>query len=1434
MPELEYETTDPIGQWAEKLSAAMNLPVPKVNSEGQLEDVDAKRLQEIPLDDVPLLDPDLDEDASAVDKFARLSKQVDKLAEKEAKTYDFSEAFKNGPYWDEFKGAQNAFIVELKRLQLICKSFNPKKPEKQDLKTFENDIFDAYSLYGDIERIARQGNKSQAVLLANLRSRSDKLSDEIEIQHSLYQALSNSQIDTSAASAALKSTKQHLADMNAAIKGVAIAEAEAAYARATKSAEVLTTATRAAQRLHDDQANQLALTSAIIATDIKQAAGSRHAVESSKRLTQAFDNQRSIAENALKEANEAISAGQYEEASQALVTASEHQSYMYSLILRGASHSGSDEDEDDEALDSISDDPDKKRIFLEATRVRQEVARVFNEKDKVKAHGHHYGAFERAYQAATLLTKDAQKLVVENNLPEAEQKNTKSLRLLNEMKRITQEVQDANDAVADQIELLKSNTRSSRDALAELQQIAEISQANYKAYQAQSKLVQLFDEQIREAERLHQLGDLSSAEVHLTQAEKALKSMNFQTQEFEANTPEDQRGYVADRLHNKLTALKAEHAKLASLSSSFSDKQELQLFENFAEKTLSYLKNAEAALEAEETDQAADNLENVEIAIEGMMIALERGVSTTAKTQIFLEDLKAIQSEMAALYDRRKEIIHKEPLASFLNYSKIAKVLYDDVANLISTGVIKDAHSAFANLKLAVGNMEACFMAPKGMFKGTKANAEDYDPAVSQPEKDELLETASLDDRETDASTLNKLRESITKLRQKLGTAEISWRLRCLPKDRPQFDEILKSAVQLLIDAEDILEELTDDNADEIIPGIQVSLKTAFTSYNQLRELHKTGKVEEAPPILDQVPDEETRRIAKLKEEISRVFQAIRTCNNNWGPKCLAEYKADFEKAKQQALAEAGRAEDFTHQPHQDVVESFDTMQEALSAAKANLSQMQKIFQASENLKAAKLKEYEGRIALFEADLAKLYEDHSRFDGWPVNSELFALPYATAQSLVDVFRKAHLVGDVATASEKLGEIDEQCSKAHQAIQSLDIELKELRFKRFTQITELQGRFNSLLEQREFLKDVPDQLKLFNDNYKLALEMIETAAKTIETGTEADAVAQLDLASDTLETLEAIVGSNAVQGLKPQETERFTPEEPGRLAAVQQVLQNALSKKPEFEQIAQHRSNSVWFKRYEKARDTALTAMDTAESSRDESVINEALNDVEKQVQIMLEAFDTARANLKGEYSPPPLTEDQLDEKLTNAATQLLSDIEAANKLSANIRNASKKEAYVAFLKQAKQCAFDAREKIGVPDYDATSGHIDQGNIYLKEAERVYQTVLVDNRDLDGMNQTLNEAVKTIQELSAKEASLKTQKKLNDFMRLKSMALRRIETARNLINAGEVKPARAELPGVASGIEAMKKPFKSTREKAKDFFTSKKSKSTDKSTKGRRK
>ena len=1435
MPEIDYETKDAMSVWIEGMAKAYQIPVPIVGEDGHLkqtqEHKDAK-IEDIPLDDVPLLD--FDQEASSADQLQALENEISKLKDKKIQAYDLAGKLQKGPYWDKFSAARDTFVTQVDKLIPAHANLDAQNPDPKKVQQLERDIFDAYTLYGEAEKVARIANKSQDDILANLRSRSSKLSNEIDIQFNECSSLLQSDAKTETLQAAYTATQDSLLAMNTAINSTKIAEAEAAYDEAVTHSNDFTVAVRAAKRAGDAYQTEMLHKATIVGLEIQQAFGSRHAVEGSKKIVEVFDQQHESAKEALAAAQAYIENTSYAEANKALHTAAEHQSNMYSLILRGASSGGDYDDDGEEKEQHFSGSPEQKTLFNEAGRLKREAKRLYKQKEEVKASGKNAGSFERDYQSIMKLTKEALKDVVAKKLKEAGDKNKKATRQLHNMEQIAKEATSAKDIAADHIAELKAAAKPAYDALKELQHMASVNERYVNNYSSLANMVGQFNELISSAEDYQKSGYILNADEYLADAQALLKRMDFRARTFEEYTPEADRGELTERLRNKVAATRASYEKLAAHKDDFSDNQEFKIFDNFSQKAHDYLNNAETALDEAQTDRAADHLENTEVALDGMMTALDRGIATSAKANIFEADISAMRTRIAALYDRRKEILYEKQLTDFLNYNSIAGALADDAEALITAGALKDAQKTLSDLGVAMASMSACFIAPKGLTKGKKATPESYEKATAQPlEEDGTSAETIAEDFGTDSKAVAKLMQSVTKLRQRLGVAETSWRPECPPGTRPHFDQLHEQILEHLIDTETVLGTI-DGNEAEVIQTAQTILTEALKFYADLQQLHKQAKAEATGEQQATSPETATRAIATLKEELDKLSHAISTSHINWAPKCLPEKKADLEKTQQQAIDAVLRGQELAAQNQLDPLGALPKIQQAVSDAKAGLSLMQKIFQASEDIKALKLKEYDEQAAQTQTDLEFYNSQRSQFDGWSINLADFDAAYSRGTTSLTAFKAAHLKSDLDQATAKLREAEECLANLKDALRQSDTAYANLKAEYSSYLPPLQNRQNALFKNRSALQAFPDQLTIFDDNLKLANQLIKDGVRIIRSGTQAEANAQLELISDTLDSLDAILKSNGDLGLEPIAEERSQPEETDRLTQLQQVLQSAYKQRPELEQIAYIEKNARELQRFDAAFEAAERYIELAETSDKPAEIEKAITKGTEQTQIMFSAVQAAKNNIDNRPVDTVATEDQLDETLTNNITDLMERIQEAQKLSPALKDAEYKTQYDGSLAQADTCAKDARIKISVPDFSATEKLLAEGTKHLQEADVTYSAALIANKELEDMSTEINSALKAIQTMSANETKLTSQKKLNDFIKFKGLALKHIGHAQEAIKAGQTKEARPDMPKIKAALDALKALFKSKREKAKEFFTGKKSKSTDKGIKGRRK
>ncbi|WNZ54075.1 hypothetical protein QT397_02185 (plasmid) [Microbulbifer sp. MKSA007] len=1381
--------------------------------------------------EIPLFD--LEEEASWTDKLNALAAEITKLVPKIGHADKLGESVPNGPYKAKFKNAQTKFTDFVHELGNQHAALSSKKGDEEGLEKLGTGILEAHSLYGDVEALVYNANKSMDEILAGLRAQSAKLNSELEILYGERTALVKSGVSVGEVDKAYATAREALRDVNTGINTPKPEMAEQALDRLASTKDDLAAAVRAAKRDGEARLDAVLIKLSLVERDVSKTAENRSVVEDSKLFLKWFDVEHEAAQKSLRQANSAVHSADYVGVDRFIAEAEDHQANMQRFVLRKILNP----DLDDETGDSVDEtklkDPELKRLFKDTTTIRRQAEQTFKDKDKVAAGGANVKQFEQEFKSVMSLTKNAQADIIHGESQEAAAKNDKARSSLKRLEDIRQETVSAANIALDQLEQLKIAAKPAYDFYPELQALAQENEQYQKSLKRFSKQIADFDFFIKTAEHHVQAGELIVADGQIALARRPLNNLIYRVQDFTQFTPEKDQGGAAGKLARQVAMMRADYDKLAAHASDFTDNEELKIFENFSQKTKQFLDGADEAIAANNIEEAFDHKENSQIAMDGMMIAYERGVDTSAKVNLFMKDIEDAQSKIAALYGRRQEIAYDKQATDFLSYNTAAGEIVFEAEALLNAGRVKDARGILMQLPIALANMEACFVKPKGLRKGKKATPESYEPASGPQSEDPADLNVSEDlitDGDTSQKTLEKLLANLTALRKGLSDAETKWRAKLGNNVLGEFDSILKEAKQLTVDAQDIADRDTEDE-DEIIPDLQLALSSGYTLFGQLQSIFKTrstksvdgGKTEVLdPPIFDQ----EERTVMRILKDMKRLREGIERANLNWTPNLMPEKIADMNAAHQSALSSLDNADVWADQDDKQAFEILPQLKIYMSEAKAGLTLMQKIFKTSEEIKENLLKSLKDSVSYhlsrFDTGLAKLDEAVD----WAV--DLTAVEAARNQGIAAVngLKTAVMNRDVEVAKFQVDAIEEAVVALTTAVSAALDNFQELKSEYALKVSDLGTRHAQLSGRSDSLLGNETELRKFMESDRIVSNLLKTVGQMVETSTQAECDSDLDDIDSSLDVMEAILTLNGDLGLEPEEPKAeptATAKLNARVAKVRQELLAVYHQRNEIEHIAE--ADPV-ARKHLKQLDTAYNvAEETLVSLEDEKSVDpeRSFEVIDVQIQVMQTSLNEIKTVAAKNPEVVPETEDQKTTIFASRIGSLRDELTVMSSQVSEFKDPYERETFEKLVSELGEIAKDLQIALINRDFAGCDKLLLKGQTRIDKGKKLYKLGRFTAQEFEQLREFYSTSVETLKQLSEKQSTLKTQKKLNVFQAQHEKARQGLSRIQVSIKANRVKESRGDIGEVEKALAALKDLFKSKREKLKETFSRKKGK-----------
>ncbi|SDR21191.1 hypothetical protein [Pseudovibrio sp. Tun.PSC04-5.I4] len=253
-----------------------------------------------------------------------------------------------------------------------------------------------------------------------------------------------------------------------------------------------------------------------------------------------------------------------------------------------------------------------------------------------------------------------------------------------------------------------------------------------------------------------------------------------------------------------------------------------------------------------------------------------------------------------------------------------------------------------------------------------------------------------------------------------------------------------------------------------------------------------------------------------------------------------------------------------------------------------------------------------------------------------------------------------------------------------------------------------------------------------------------------------------------------------------------------IAYLRQKSKSTYAQRSEIEDKAKFdRALSAQLRLFDQAYVAVESNVDKAAANTDLKDINDAMDDAVKQLEFMRDALEAAG---NSPVKNPEEAIAELQAKLEKAE----SDLSEVSKLGDAMEQAEKEE-FDGIYMEAKECLDQSKKTLDADNFLEAEELLDQAQALMEDLQpgNSQDTAKRKKEYLAA----IEDAKKTIKNLSAKQSTLNGSDNVKDFTKHKKVANGLIKHAETALKNGKVKAARPDIPKLKSVVEKIKECFK---------------------------
>lgn len=620
--------------------------------------------------------------------------------------------------------------------------------------------------------------EGQDITLDSMRGIAAEAKKKLDDVHKQRASIETWNIDLSRFDGAYEQAAENIRDLNTALNSNSISVAKQSLQAASINLAVLKDLLKKTQKhaanAKKDIENRVQSTETA-AADL----GTRKSeIEHNPKDLEEFEKLHEAVVTNCKQATSLVATGNGIEAEKAAESAENGFIEMQQVMLQSiASSEGTPEEDDD-------DENEVKLLAGDAIELTKKADELASQEGLVSEYNGLLPVFRKADKSARSAIAEAQSDLLKGEVLSAEDKLEKVKLDLTEMHEIAVEAQSALEIAQDQIALLQKQADILLSRRSEFVKFAEVEERKVIYLKRFDTIAGEVEFNLNRAETAVKNENLSEANQVTANAQASITNLQNHVDKLQyfqgirtAATQEEN----TELFMQTLDRLRENIAEFNDRSDVFKDKEEEAIFDNLYDRAVEYSDQAENLFKRKKYADADDAIDNTQIALSGLEIALERGAKTAAKVAGLKIEVQEAWGRIQAYENVANGIVNDELRGEFLSFRMIAQGYAKEAFDYISQGRITDARGALADLKQSMVNLDA-FVAnppkpkqPESYQAGTETSeVEEEALTVEQLAEKEEQEEIALFVRE-----LKQLRVEVEQLKNAVKEGNKVWERFC-------------------------------------------------------------------------------------------------------------------------------------------------------------------------------------------------------------------------------------------------------------------------------------------------------------------------------------------------------------------------------------------------------------------------------------------------------------------------------------------------------------------------------------------------------------------------------------------------------------------------------------------------------------------------------
>ncbi|WP_057465207.1 hypothetical protein [Pseudovibrio sp. POLY-S9] len=724
--------------------------------------------------------------------------------------------------------------------------------------------------------------EGQDITLDSMRGIAAEAKKKLDDVHKQRASIETWNIDLSRFDGAYEQAAENIRDLNTALNSNSISVAKQSLQAASINLAVLKDLLKKTQKHAANAKKDIEYRVQSTETAAADLSTRKSEIEHNSKDLVEFEKLHEAVVTNCKQASSLVAAGNGIEAEKAAESAENGFIEMQQVMLQSiASSEGTSEEDDD-------DENEVKLLAGDAIELTKKVDELVFQEGLVSEYNGLLPVFRKADKSARSAIAEAQSDLLKGEVLSAEDKLEKVKLDLTEMHEIAVEAQSALEIAQDQIALLQKQADILLSRRSEFVKFAEVEERKVIYLKRFDTIAGEVEFNLNRAETAVKNENLSEANQVTANAQTSITNLQNHVDKLQyfqgirtAATQEEN----TELFMQTLDRLRENIAEFNDRSDVFKDKEEEAIFDNLYDRAVEYSDQAENLFKRKKYEDADDAIDNTQIALSGLEIALERGAKTAAKVAGLKLEVQEAWGRIQAYENVANGIVNDELRGEFLSFRMIAQGCAKEAFDYISQSRITDARGALADLKQAMVNLDA-FVAnppkpkqPESYQAGTETSeVEEETLTVEQLAEKEEQEEIALFVRE-----LKQLRVEVEQLKNAVKEGNKVWGRFCEGDYLQRFQNSFQLANASIDEAMDWL-----TGADQMMtpgPRMKVNQDLFITSIREpITEAKKAYRdMENAFDVSKQIVTSQLNGISEGAKYYLAAFEDIYKVRENLG-----------------------------------------------------------------------------------------------------------------------------------------------------------------------------------------------------------------------------------------------------------------------------------------------------------------------------------------------------------------------------------------------------------------------------------------------------------------------------------------------------------------------------------------------------------------------